>query len=208
MLDDVTGLAKQPVQNDEIHLKAAIDWLCRAQDQRLGQKDQGGVSAGWSFEDGWLPCYPETSGYIIETFLAAEKILNNPELKDRSGRIVDWELSIQNTDGSFPGHFGEAGSKPVIFNTGRIMHGMIAGYLYFQRDECLEAAVNAGKWMLLQQDEDGCWRRSVHNDTPHTYNTRAAWALLRTGLIANKKDMADAAINNIRWALTLQTPSG
>jgi len=81
-----------------------------------------------------LPCYPETSGYIIETFLAAEKILNNPELKDRSGRIVDWELSIQNTDGSFPGHFGEAGSKPVIFNTGQIMHGMIAGYLYFQRD--------------------------------------------------------------------------
>jgi len=62
--------------------------------------------------------------------------------------------------------------------------------------------------MLLQQDEDGCWRRSVHNDTPHTYYTRAAWALLRTGLIANKKDMADAAINNIRWALTLQTPSG
>jgi len=46
VLDDVTGLAKQPVQADEIHLKAAIDWLCRAQDQRLGQKDQGGVSAG------------------------------------------------------------------------------------------------------------------------------------------------------------------
>jgi len=46
VLDDVTGLAKQPVQNDEIHLKAAIDWLCRTQDQRLGQKDQGDVSAG------------------------------------------------------------------------------------------------------------------------------------------------------------------
>jgi len=67
------------------------------------------------------------------------------------------------------------------------MHGMIAGYLNFNRNECLEAAVNAGKWMLLQQDDDGCWRRSVHNDTPHTYNTRAAWALLRTGLIANEK---------------------
>jgi hypothetical protein len=26
----------------------------------------GGVSAGWSFEDGWLPEYPETAGYIIE----------------------------------------------------------------------------------------------------------------------------------------------
>jgi uncharacterized protein YyaL (SSP411 family) len=208
VFDDLTGLSKQPVHSDEIHLKAAIDWLCRAQDQRLGHKDQGGISAGWSFEDGWLPCYPETSGYIIETLVAAGTILNNPELKDRAERIVDWELSIQNADGSFPGHFGEAGSKPVIFNTGQIMHGMIAGYLTFNRDECLEAAVNAGKWMLLQQDDDGCWRRSVYNNIPHTYNTRAAWALLRTGLIANEKDLVDAATKNIRWALTQQTSSG
>ncbi len=208
VFDDLTGLSKQPVHTDEIHLKATIDWLCRAQDQRLGQKDQGGISAGWSFEDGWLPCYPETSGYIIETFLAAGKILNNPELISRAEKIVDWELSIQNPDGSFPGHFGETTSKPVIFNTGQIMHGMIAGYLTFKRNECLEAAVNAGKWMLSQQDDDGCWRRSVHNDTPHTYNTRSAWALLRTGLIANEKDLVAAAIKNIRWALTQQTASG
>jgi hypothetical protein len=205
---DLTGLSKQPVHNDEIHLKAAIDWLCRAQDQRLNQKDQGGVSAGWSFEDGWLPCYPETSGYIIETFLAAGKILDNPELKIRAEQIINWELSIQNADGSFPGHFGEAGSKPVIFNTGQIIHGMLAGHLNFQRDECLEAAVKAGKWMLQQQDDDGCWRRSVHNDTPHTYNTRSAWALLRTGLIANEPDLVDAATKNIRWAMTQQTASG
>jgi hypothetical protein len=88
------------------------------------------------------------------------------------------------------------------------MHGMISGYKAFDRDDCLEAAVKAGHWMLLQQDDDGCWRRSVHNDTPHTYNTRSAWALLRTGLIANEKVLVDAAIKNIRWALTQQTASG
>ena len=42
--------------------------------------------------------------------------------------MIDWELSIQLSDGAFPGHFGEAGSRPVIFNTGQIMHGLIAGY--------------------------------------------------------------------------------
>jgi hypothetical protein len=31
---------------------------------------------------------------------------------------------------------------------------------------------------------------------------------LRTGLIANEKDLVDAAAKNIRWALTQQTPSG
>ncbi|MBU2571532.1 MAG: hypothetical protein KJ725_16180 [Gammaproteobacteria bacterium] len=208
IVDDLKGLSKQPVNSDEVHLKAAIDWLCRAQDQRTGQLDQGGVSAGWSFEDGWLPSYPETSGYIVETFLAAEKILKQQELAQRAQRIIDWELSIQNPDGSFPGHFGESGSKPVIFNTGQIMHGMLAGYLNFQRNECLESAINAGRWMISKQDDDGCWRQSVHNDTPHTYNTRAAWALLRTGLIANEKALVDAAEKNIRWALTQQTPSG
>lgn len=208
VFDDLSGLSKQPVHSNEIHLKATIDWLCRAQDQRMDQTDRGGISAGWSFEDGWLPCYPETSGYIIETFLAADKFLHNPNLKVRAEQIVDWELSIQNADGSFPGHFGEAASKPVIFNTGQIMHGMIAGYLTFNRDECLKAAVNAGKWMISQQDDDGCWRRSVHNDTPHTYNTRSAWALLRTGLFANENDLINAAIKNIRWALTQQTASG
>ncbi|MGR9117302.1 MAG: prenyltransferase/squalene oxidase repeat-containing protein, partial [Gammaproteobacteria bacterium] len=208
IFDDLTGHSKQPARTSEEHLTAAIDWLCRAQDQRRGYPDQGGVSAGWSFEDGWLPSYPETSGYIIETFLAAEKILKNPQLKQRAQQIIDWELSIQNSDGSFPGHFGETGSNPVIFNTGQIMHGMIAGYHNFQSTDCLDAAVKAGQWMISKQDDDGCWRRSVHNDTPHTYNTRAAWALLRTGLIANEKALVKAATDNIHWALSQQTESG
>ena len=208
IVDDLTGLSKQPKLSDEEHLKSVIAWLGYAQDQRIGYADEGGVSAGWSFEDGWLPSYPETSGYIIETLLAAAKVLADPTLTVRAERIVDWELSIQNETGSFPGHFGEAGSKPVIFNTGQIMHGMIAGYLAFDRDECLEAAVRAGHWMVLQQDDDGCWRRSEHNDTPHTYNTRSAWALLRTGLFANEKVLVDSAIKNIQWALTQQTASG
>ena len=65
------------------HLCAAIDWLCRAQDIRNAEGDAGGVSAGWSFEDGWLPSYPETSGYIVETFIAAAKVLARPQLIDR-----------------------------------------------------------------------------------------------------------------------------
>ena len=208
LFDDIRGINKQPLQSDHVHLEAAISWLCRAQDLRNDHKDEGGVSAGWSFEDGWLPSYPETSGYIIETFLAAEQIIKQADLLNRANKILDWELSIQNADGSFPGHFGEAGSKPVIFNTGQIMHGLITGYQGLDRNECLEAAARAGYWMMQQQDDDGCWRRSVHNNTPHTYNTRAAWALLRTAKAANDQNMEKAAIKNIRWALTQQTDSG
>ena len=195
-------------QPHRVHLAAAIDWLCRAQDVRDGQPDAGGVSAGWSFEDGWLPSYPETTGYIIETMLAAAELLDRPELVGRARRMIDWELSIQLPDGAFPGHFGEPGSRPVIFNTGQIMHGMVAGYTQLKLDHCLASAVRAGHWLADQQDDDGCWRRFEHNDTPHVYNTRATWPLLATGLLAGESRLVRAAKRNLDWALTQQTESG
>jgi len=207
ILNDIAAPA-QPEFDHATHLSGVIDWLCRAQDIRDSHPDAGGVSAGWSFEDGWLPSYPETTGYIIETFLAASKELECPDLERRARRMIDWELSIQQNDGAFPGHFGEAGSRPVIFNTGQIMHGMLAGYLQLGRQECLAAAVKAGLWLVRQQDADGCWHRFEHNDVPHVYNTRGTWALVATGLIANEPELTQAARRNLDWALTQQTTSG
>lgn len=166
------------------------------------------MAAGWSFEDGWLPDYPETSGYIVETFIAASDVLAQPQLRERAIRVLDWELGLQNADGSFPGHFGEPGSKPIIFNTGQIMHGMMAGVEHLGRQECLDAAVRAGSWLVAQQDDNGCWSRSVFNDIAHTYNTRAAWALLRAGRTSGEKRLMRAAVANVEWALTQQTESG
>ena len=105
LIKDLNNRGVQSSLDHKTHLKAAIEWLCRAQDIN----GDGGVSAGWSFEDGWLPSYPETTGYIIETFLAAAGILNNMDLTARANRMIDWELSLQRADGAFPGHFGERG---------------------------------------------------------------------------------------------------
>jgi len=205
---DIFSLSKQSAHDHKTHLSACIDWLCTAQDIRNSKSDAGSVSAGWSFEDGWLPGYPETTGYIIETFLAAAKILNRPELIDRAGRMIDWELSLQQEDGAFPGHFGEPGSHPVIFNTGQIMHGMVAGYLQLQRQDCLEAAVKAGHWLKAQQDTDGCWYQYEHNNVPHVYNTRGTWALLSTALMSDDTELKQSAISNLDWALSQQLDSG
>ena len=209
VLRDLAGGPKQlSLYDDQTHLGAALDWLCKAQDVLDGQSDAGGVSAGWSFDEGWLPGYPETTGYIVETFIDAATILRRPELTRRANRMIDWLLGLQHADGAFPGHYGEPGSKPVIFNTGQIMHGLLAGLLRLNRPECLTAAVRAGFWLVEQQDEDGCWRRSQHNDIPHTYDTRASWALLRTGLVAQEKTLADAARHQLDWALTQQADDG
>ncbi len=208
ILRDLQGPTPSLQHDAREHLAAAIDWLCLAQDVRNGMADSGGVSAGYSFEDGWLPSYPETSGYIVETFIAAARILGRPELVDRAHRILDWELCIQHPDGAFPGHFGEPGSRPVVFNTGQIMHGMLAGYLQLGRAECLKSAVRAGHWLARHQDADGCWRSFEHHGVPHTYNTRATWALLATAEISGDARLQAAAKRNLEWALAQQQASG
>ncbi|MGO9446459.1 MAG: beta-L-arabinofuranosidase domain-containing protein [Thiobacillaceae bacterium] len=208
VMGDISGTAKQVEHDHRTHLSAAIDWLCRAQNVRNGKPDEGGVAAGWSFEDGWLPSYPETTGYIIETFLAAAQHLDSPDLIERAQRMIDWEISLQDSDGAFPGHFGEKGSHPVIFNQGQIMHGLVAGYTQLQRQDCLEAGVRAGRWLAAQQDEDGCYRKCEHNGVPHVYNTRAVWPLVSIGLMANERELVAAARRNLDWALLQQTPSG
>jgi hypothetical protein len=205
-LDLISGA--EPEYGHVDHLRGAIDWLCQAQDVRDEKPDAGGVSAGWSFEDGWLPSYPETSGYIVETFISAATILDQRELIDRAQRIIDWELAIQRSDGAFPGHFGEPGSQPVVFNTGQIMHGMLAGFLQLGRTECLDAAVRAGHWLVQVQDADGCWRQFEHHGVPHAYNTRASWALLATALLAGDATQRTAATRNLEWALAQQRESG
>ena len=208
ILRDLIGAATTPAIEHRAHLRAAIEWLCRAQDVRNDKPDSGGVSAGWTFEDGWLPSYPETSGYIVESFLAAAKLLEQPELVERAQRIIDWELSIQHPDGAFPGHFGEPGSQPVIFNTGQIMHGMLAGYEQLGRADCLESAIRAARWLARHQDADGCWRKFEHHGVPHVYNTRATWALLATALVAGDAQLRAAAIRNLEWASSQQQPTG
>jgi hypothetical protein len=205
---DLGTPARQPAASHERHLAATLEWLCRAQDARDGKQDAGGVAAGWSFEDGWLPGYPETTGYIIETFLAAATHLGNEDYRRRAARMIDWELSLQAPDGAFPGHFGEPGSHPVIFNQGQIMHGLVAGWLELDREDCLAAGVRAGHWLVTQQDEDGCYRRYEHNGVPHVYNTRAIWALASMGVAANETSFVVAAKRNLDWALSQQTSCG
>jgi hypothetical protein len=96
----------------------------------------------------------------------------------------------------------------VIFNQGQIMHGLVAGYTQLGRQDCLEAMVRAGHWLVQQQDVDGCWRKFEHNRTPHVYNTRATWALLAVGMVSGEEELVAAARRNLDWALTQQTDSG
>lgn len=73
------------------NLIGAAEWLCRAQDVIKF----GGVSGGFSLERGWFPPYPETTGYIIPTFLKLSIFLKDQSYIARATSLGDWEIKFR-----------------------------------------------------------------------------------------------------------------
>lgn len=156
---------------------------------------------GYSLDKGWRPPYPETTGYIIPTFLEYQALTGDETYRTRAMEMGSWELSIQRDDGSFPG--GESVSdRPIVFDTGQIIFGMTALAKETQDDRFVRAAQRAGDWLLDIQDDDGCWRTHTYNEIPHAYNSRVAWALCTISDLTGDPKWLEGAKANIRWVLS------
>jgi len=203
---DRRGLPSQAIDAEAaIHL--AYNWLCQAQDATA----DGGVSRDYSLVSGWATSYPETTGYIIPTFLELSGRNNLPEAGIRARKMLDWLVSIQFADGGFQGGKADASPcVPVTFNTGQILIGLAAGCQTFG-EEYRTPMFKAAIWLRDSLDEDGCWRRYP---TPFAapgekaYETHVSWGLYEAARIENDKGFQEAADRNIYWALTKQNPNG
>jgi hypothetical protein len=190
-------------ETDEIRLHAAMQWLCRAQDS----SSSGGVSGGYEPEKGWRPPYPETTGYIIPTFIKYARLTGEGDYLDRAKRMGDWELGIQLPEGGVRGGVGLK-EHPIVFDTGQVIHGWVS--LHEETDDVryLRAAARAGDWLVKIQDEDGKWSKNVFMNTPHAYHSRVAWPLLRLYAITGDESYKNAAESNVRWVLGLARSNG
>lgn len=200
-LSDAMG-NQQTVASLDNHLEAALSWLERAHDQ----SERGGVSYGYSLRGGWLPPYRETSGYILTTFYRAADALQRPALAQRAEQVARWLVSVQNADGSFANP--KYGSDGIVFDTGQDLFGLVTAWERAQDPVFLEAAQRAGAWLVKVADEFGIWTRYEHKNTPHVYNTRTAWALLRLNQIDPQPQWVRVARTNLDWAVACQRPSG
>ena len=194
--DDFLGSSpKRGVPSE--HLKAAVDWLKRAQDAT----PDGGVSSRFSLRPGrfgWWSSYRETTGYIVETFYDVADYLGDENARDRALAMLEWLLEIQNPDGSIsnPAY----GPDGIVFDTGQVLFGLVRGYQELHEQRFLDAAHRAATWLANSLDEDGAWRRFSHLGTPHTYNSRVAWAMLEYSTAAGDSDVEAAARRNLDWA--------
>lgn len=192
------------LQPNAVHLAATMQWLCAAQDAT----PDDGVSARYRLDRGWAPSYPETTGYIIPTFLNYAKSTRETQYYERALRMADWLLTLQLETGAFPGHDIGKAPQPVVFNTGQIMLGLIAAFHETTHHKYLRAAMRAGDWLVANQESDGSWRKHTYLNRAHTYHTRVAWPLLQLWEATGHEPYRRAATKNLDWALGNQLPNG
>ena len=104
--------------SDHDHLLATAEWLERAQDAT----GDGGVSGRYHLRHGWSSSYPETTGYIVPTFLALARELGESRFQERASRCIEFLLSLQHPDGAFPAlEVAENRTVPSVFNTAQVL---------------------------------------------------------------------------------------
>lgn len=188
---------------------AGIAWLAQAQDRSASY--DGGVARHFSLLTGWSTSYPETTGYIVPTLLAYAEWRHDDEIRARAQRMLDWLQSLQFAEGGFQGGMIlERPVVPVVFNTGQILIGLAAGVRSFG-EVYRDSMIRAADWLVSVQDADGCWRRHgspFAKAGEKTYDTHVAWGLLEAARIEPGRRYADAAMANVRWALSLQRSNG
>ena len=186
----------------------ALAWLGRAQDDSATA--DGGIARHFSLLRGWGASYPETTGYIVPTVIAQADRRGDGELLGRARRMLDWLVSIQFDNGAFQGGMvDQTPVRPVTFNTGQILLGIAAGQRRFGTYG--EAMMHAADWLARTQDEDGCWRlypSPFAEFGENSYDTHVAWGLLEAARVSGKSEHGDAALANIRWAVSRQHENG
>lgn len=206
--DLLSGPGRNAAPPEEVR-DAVLGWLAAAQDH--SRSADGGFARDYSLREGWATSYPETTGYIIPTLLTLGEQLARPDLIDRSRRALDWLVAIQFPEGGFQGGRVEQTPRvPVTFNTGQILMGLAAGASRWP-EQYLEPMVRAASWLRDTQDADGAWRK---HPTPFAaagdkvYETHVAWGLMDADRVAPGQGFGDAALRNLRWAMSRQEPNG
>lgn len=191
-----------------LHIFEAAEWLKRAQDHGT----DNGVSWGTRFGSGFRASYPETTGYIICTFLELADLYRDDQFFVRAQKMSEWEAKVQTASGAvMRGTVESYPPMPAIFNTGQVLLGWAAFYRRCPSDEIATAGTRAANWMLSLQGEDGHWIQGnsplVRQDST-LYNIKAAWGLAEFGRAIGNEDFVEAALRNATYTKLKQRVNG
>jgi hypothetical protein len=213
--EELSALPLEP-STRAAHEAETLDWLRRAHDAG----GDGGVAAGYQpARRVWFPSYPETTGYIIPTFLRMASVLEArgemdvvADLRTRAVRMGEWEIAIQMPDGAVQADYiGATPVRPAVFNTGQVLFGWCALHDFNQDPRWLAPAERAAEWLVAHQEPDGSWRKGQSpkaSNPVHSYDVRTAWALAEYHRITHHTGAGEAARRAAEWTLGQAQPDG
>lgn len=192
-------------------LDLSLNWLVKSID-----KNTGGSRANYSLIfnglRGWSGPYPETTGYIVPTFLNASNTFPQyNSLHEKAQRMGEWLLSIQFEDGAFPGNIYYPGKtlEKSIFNTGQIILGLTSLFDTLKDTRYLDSAAHAAAWLTANQESDGTWKKFNYiKDFSPSYYSRVAWPILKVYARTNEDKFKAAALKNLLSIKARQLPNG
>lgn len=193
-----------------LHLDAAADWLMRA----FEADGSGGVPHSYNLRRrAWDRPYPETTGYIIPTFLDYAAFRSRDTFRNAALRMAGWEVEILCADGGVQsGVYDPAQpNPPTIFNTGQVLFGFVRAYEATRDNSFLDALRRSADWLVNAQDADGAWRRfssPFAKSGTNPYNTRTAFGLARAFEVTQDERYLRAAIRNVEWAASQADADG
>ena len=194
----------RPVVNESIHFEAAVNWLMKSIKQANGEAS----AKAYRFMNGWMTPYPETSGYIIPTLIALSNDKQDESFKRYALQIGLWLENRQTENGGFVGREVGALDTPIIFDTGMILHGFISLIRDLKEERYIKPAKRAADFLVGSMDDNGCFVKNLSNDIIHTYNVRAAWALISLSGLISDNGLKEAALKNAHWAVSQQLANG
>lgn len=191
-------------------LDLSLAWLVRSIDPQSGGS-RANYSMLFNGLKGWSGPYPETTGYIIPTFLNAARDFDEfRPLHARALKMGEWLLSIQFSDGAFPGNIYKANviQAKSIFNTGQIILGLTSLYDFTQDQRFLDSAARAAQWLVDSQSDDGSWAKFnyVEGFSP-SYYSRVSWPILKVYARTNEMKLKTAALKNLSSIQSRQQPN-
>lgn len=188
---------------DADHLAAAARWLARAQDAMA----DGGVAGRWRLGSGWTSSYPETTGYLIPTFLELSRLDGLSEFHERARRAVEFLLRVQLPTGAFPAaEIGENTTQPSVFNSAQIICGLNAWHGATNDAHALAAAFRAADWITEAQDPDGAFRAHFYENVACTYAAHASCWMAELGTDHGIERYRECARRNLAWVLSQVDP--
>ena len=158
--------------------EAGLKWLRRSIDVTNTPGSSAFYSRVFKPFSGWELAYPETTGYIINTFWDYAERHPQLELDRYAVRASNWICGLQLDNGALPGGFVNS-KVSSVFNTGQMILGLTATFERTQDSKYLNTVDRAVSWLISILELDGSWKQGAYvKGWVPTYYTRVVWAVL------------------------------